>query len=147
VRLPPASALAAAVALAASLASVATPGWARAADPRPGVVDGTTARALAAAGARVVDVRTPQEFAAGHVPGALNIPHDEIARRAAEIGPPSTKVVVYCRSGRRSAIAADALGKLGYPQVYDLGSFSAWPRDPAGAPVKAEAAPQGASAP
>jgi rhodanese-related sulfurtransferase len=99
-------------------------------------VDGATARSLAADGARVVDVRTPQEFAEGHVPGALNVPHDEIARRAEEIGPPSTKVVVYCRSGRRSAVAAQALEKLGYRQVYDLGSFSAWPRDAAGEPVK-----------
>jgi phage shock protein E len=109
-----------------------------AADPgvKPGKVDGSTARALAAGGARVVDVRTPQEFASGHVPGAINIPYDEMGKRAAEIGPTTTRVVVYCRSGRRSAIAAETLGKLGYAQLYDLGTFSAWPTDAGGAPLK-----------
>lgn len=94
---------------------------------KPGVVDGATAKALAAAGARVVDVRTPQEFAAGHVPGAINIPYEEIGKRAAEIGPPSTQVVLYCRTGRRSGIAADALQKAGYSKLYDFKSVSAWP--------------------
>jgi phage shock protein E len=94
---------------------------------KPGRVDGATARSLAAAGAKVVDVRTPDEFASGHVPGAINIPYEEIGKRAAEIGPPSTRVVVYCRSGRRSAIAAEALGKVGYGKVYDLQAVTAWP--------------------
>jgi phage shock protein E len=95
----------------------------------PGRVDGATAKALAAQGAKVVDVRTPQEFAAGHVPGAINIPYDELPRRAAEIGPPSTKVVLYCRTGRRSGIAADALHKAGYANLYDFGSVTSWPGD------------------
>ena len=94
---------------------------------KPGRVDGATAKALAAAGARVVDVRTAQEFASGHVPGALNIPYDELPRRAAEIGPPSTKVVLYCRSGRRSSVAFDALQKAGYANLYDLGTVTSWP--------------------
>jgi rhodanese-related sulfurtransferase len=94
---------------------------------KPGVVDGATAKALAAAGARVVDVRTPQEFASGHVPGAINIPYEEIGKRAAEIGPPSTPVVLYCRSGRRSGIAAEALQKAGYGRLYDFKSITAWP--------------------
>ena len=93
----------------------------------PGVVSGATAKALAAGGAKVVDVRTPQEFAAGHVPGAINIPFDELPRRAAEIGPPSSKVVLYCRTGRRSGIAADALRKAGFNQLYDFQSVTAWP--------------------
>lgn len=95
--------------------------------PAPGVVDGTTAAALAARGARVVDVRTPQEFAAGHVPGAVNIPFDEIARRAGEFGDPDSPVVLYCRSGRRSAIAADALRSLGFVKVYDAQRYDRWP--------------------
>jgi rhodanese-related sulfurtransferase len=115
------------------LAAVALPRPARAApeegvaEVKPGKVDGPTAKALAAAGARLVDVRTPEEFASGHVPGAINIPHDELPRRAAEIGPPSAKVVLYCGTGRRSAIAMEALQKAGYASVYDLGSASAWP--------------------
>ncbi|HYG69276.1 MAG TPA: rhodanese-like domain-containing protein, partial [Anaeromyxobacteraceae bacterium] len=68
----------------------------------PGVIDGATARTLVAKGVKVVDVRTPAEFQRGHVPGALNIPHDEMAKRHAELGPPSTPVILYCRSGRRT---------------------------------------------
>lgn len=120
-------------ALALSLASTAL---GAAPDVPPGRVDGATARTLAAAGARVVDVRTPQEFAAGHVPGAVNIPFDEMAKRAAEIGPPSTSVVLYCRTGRRSGIATDTLHRMGYQKVYDFGSLSAWPVDDKGAPLK-----------
>jgi rhodanese-related sulfurtransferase len=102
---------------------------------QPGDVDGATGKRLAAAGAVVVDVRTPEEFARGHVPGAKNIPHDEIAARAAEIGPPSTPVVVYCRSGRRSALAIESLKELGYRSLWNAGGYDGWPRDeaPAGA--------------
>jgi phage shock protein E len=93
----------------------------------PGVVDGATAKALVAAGARVVDVRTPEEFASGHVPGAINIPFDQLPRRASEIGPPSTPVVLYCRTGRRSAVAGEALQKAGFSKLYDFKSVTAWP--------------------
>jgi rhodanese-related sulfurtransferase len=121
--------------LAALLLAIA-PAWlapspaaaeAAAAGVKPGLVDGATAKALAAGGARVVDVRTAAEFASGHVPGALHIPYDEIPRRASEIGPPSTPVVLYCRTGRRSAIAVEALQKAGYDEVYDFRSVTAWP--------------------
>jgi phage shock protein E len=126
------------LAAVALLAAAVTAFAARAADadPKPGKVDGATARSLAAAGAKVIDVRTPQEFASGHVPGALNIPYDEMGKRAAEIGPPSTKVILYCRSGRRSGIAVETLGKMGYGQLYDLGTLTAWPTDATGAPLK-----------
>jgi rhodanese-related sulfurtransferase len=97
--------------------------------PAPGVVDPATAAALARAGARVVDVRTAQEYAAGHVPAALNVPFDRIAEQAAEIGGPGTPIVVYCRSGRRSAIAAEALRGLGYTKVYDAQRFDTWPQE------------------
>ncbi len=122
--------LVAALLLAASLpalAESAMPSSQASASVKPGVVDGSTARALVAGGARVVDVRTPQEFASGHVPGAINIPFEEIGRRASEIGPPSTQVVLYCRTGRRSGIAAEALQKAGYNRLYDFKSVSAWP--------------------
>jgi len=94
---------------------------------KPGRVDGATARSLVAAGAKVVDVRTPQEFASGHVPGAVNIPYEEIGKRTSEIGPPATAVVLYCRSGRRSAIAVESLEKAGYRNLYDLQTVTAWP--------------------
>jgi phage shock protein E len=100
---------------------------AAAVDVKPGRVDGATAKSLAAAGAKVVDVRTAEEFASGHVPGAINIPYDQIARRASEIGPPSAQVVLYCRTGRRSGIAVEALQKAGYEKLYDLRSVTAWP--------------------
>lgn len=87
-------------------------------------VDGAEARRLVAAGAVIVDVRTPGEFAGGHVEGARNIPVDEIESRLSEI-PREKTVVVYCASGRRSASAAAVLARAGYT-VRDMGPFSAW---------------------
>jgi len=95
--------------------------------PVPGVISGEVAAQLAARGARVVDVRTPQEFAAGHVPGAINVPFDELAGRTAELGDPSRPVVLYCRSGRRSGIAARTLRGLGFDAVYDFQRYADWP--------------------
>ncbi|ACG73967.1 Rhodanese domain protein [Anaeromyxobacter sp. K] len=96
--------------------------------PAAPVVDGPTAKALVDAGARLVDVRTPQEFAAGHAPGAINVPYDEIARRApGELPDRDATLVLYCRSGRRSAIAAKALRELGYTRLHDLQRADAWP--------------------
>lgn len=97
------------------------------ASPAPGVVSGEVARQLVLGGARVVDVRTPAEFAAGHVPGALNIPFDEIGRRAVEVGDPGDPVVLYCRTGRRSGLAAATLRGLGFSRTYDLQRHSNWP--------------------
>jgi phage shock protein E len=114
--------------LALSLLVFATAAFAQGApSPAPGKVDGATAKALVASGVKVVDVRTPEEFASGHVPGAVNIPYDQLPGRAAEIGPPSTSVVLYCRSGRRSGIAVEALQKVGYTKLYDLQTVTAWP--------------------
>lgn len=95
--------------------------------PAPGVVSAAIAARLIADGARVVDVRTPQEFAAGHVPGAINIPFEEVGRRAAEVGDPAEPVVLYCRTGRRSGVAAETLRRLGFGKVYDFQRFSDWP--------------------
>jgi len=58
----------------------------------------------------VLDVRTPEEFAAGHLPGAINIPHTELAARVAELeGSRDRDIVVYCRTGARSAAALGVL--------------------------------------
>jgi rhodanese-related sulfurtransferase len=74
----------------------------------------------------VLDVRTPEEFAAGHVPGAVNVPHDQLANRLAEV-PRDKDVVVYCRSGRRSQIAADILATNGFERISHLeGDMIAW---------------------
>ena len=83
-------------------------------------------RALVAKGARLLDVRTPEEFAAGHVEGARNVPLDELEKRMSEAGPKDQPVVVYCQAGGRSAQAAKILRANGYTQVIDLGPMSAW---------------------
>jgi rhodanese-related sulfurtransferase len=73
----------------------------------------------------LVDVRTPAEYASGHIPTAVNIPNTEIAAR-----PPtedtSALIIVYCRSGARSASAHRTLQGLGYSNVVDFGSVSKW---------------------
>ena len=74
----------------------------------------------------VLDVRTPQEYAAGHVPGAVNVPHDQLASRLAEV-PKDKDVVLYCKSGRRAGIAADVLAANGYTRLSHLeGDMPAW---------------------
>jgi rhodanese-related sulfurtransferase len=91
-----------------------------------GEVSGSEARRLVAAGARLVDVRTPGEFAAGHLPGAVNIPVQELDRRMAELDAKDRPIVLYCRSGNRSGQAARMLESAGYSQVHDLGAMSRW---------------------
>ncbi len=74
----------------------------------------------------VLDVRTPQEFAEGHVPGAVNVPYDQLASRLAEV-PKDKDVVLYCKSGRRAGIAADVLAANGYQRLSHLeGDMPAW---------------------
>lgn len=75
----------------------------------------------------VLDVRTPEEYASGHVKGALNIPVQELRARHTELGDKNTPVVIYCRSGARSAAAARLLRDLGYSKLKDIGAMSNWP--------------------
>ena len=84
----------------------------------------------------VIDVRTADEYAAGHVPGAVNIPYDQMPVRAAEIAVHKDKeVVLYCRSGRRSGIAAETLAAEGFTGLRLLvGDMPGWER--AGYPVE-----------
>lgn len=91
-----------------------------------GDVSRAEARRLVEAGARLVDVRTPEEFAAGHLPGALNLPIQELERRMVELEPRERPIVVYCRSGSRSARAAHLLEKAGFGAIHDLGAMSRW---------------------
>lgn len=72
------------------------------------------------AGALLVDVRSAEEFAAGHLDGAVNIPYTEVDRIAGLIGEDKQRsVVLYCRSGNRSGKATDALRNMGYTGVFN----------------------------
>ncbi|MCI6247427.1 rhodanese-like domain-containing protein [bacterium] len=83
-------------------------------------------RRLAARGALVLDVRTPQEYGDGHLPGAVNLPLSAITQARQVIGSTDRPVIVYCRSGARSARAAAVLTAGGWRQVDDLGGLSNW---------------------
>jgi phage shock protein E len=91
-----------------------------------GSVSSSDARRLVQAGARLVDVRTPEEFASGHIPGAVNIPVQDLGRRMTELDGKERPIVLYCRSGARSSAAARVLESAGYAQVHDLGSMGRW---------------------
>lgn len=71
------------------------------------------------------DVRTPAEYAAGHIPGAYNVPLERLEERLPALPSNGHPVIVCCRSGRRSAMAAELLAQAGR-QVYDLGSIACW---------------------
>lgn len=76
----------------------------------------------------VLDVRTPEEFSQGHIPGAILIPDYELAKRAEKKLPDKNALIlVYCRSGNRSRQAANTLLKLGYTNVKDFGGIIDWP--------------------
>ena len=75
----------------------------------------------------LLDVRTQEEFDAGHIAGSILLPYDEINVKAATVLPDKEKeIVLYCRSGRRSAIAKKALVELGYKDVEDFGGINRW---------------------
>lgn len=86
----------------------------------------------------LVDVRTPAEFEAGHIPGAWNVPVDQVAARVEEIRARASdaELVLYCQSGRRAAIAAGALQAAGVTGLRHLdGDYGGWAA--AGLPVEA----------
>lgn len=76
----------------------------------------------------ILDVRSPEEYREGHIPGAVNIPHDELAGRLDEVpARPDEEIVVHCHSGKRAAMAEDVLRESGYTQVRDLeGHWKGW---------------------
>jgi rhodanese-related sulfurtransferase len=87
----------------------------------------------------LLDVRTPEEFAAGHIPGAVNIPYDQVAARLSAI-PKNDEVVLYCHSGRRAGLAAEVLAANGYTKLAHLeGDMQGWQN--ASRPVEAAPAP------
>ncbi len=76
----------------------------------------------------LVDVRTPEEFRDGHIPGAILLPVDEISTNAKTVIPDKEATYfIYCRSGNRSATAADQLVEMGYQNIYELGGINDWP--------------------
>ena len=76
----------------------------------------------------IIDARTEEEFAEGHIKGAILIPEYEIVKRAEKELPNKDQLIlVYCRSGRRSKIASEELAKLGYTNVKEFGGIIDWP--------------------
>ena len=76
----------------------------------------------------ILDVRTQEEYDQGHIPGAIVISHEEIAEKAEEVLTDKDQLIlVYCRSGRRSKIAAEALVELGYTNIKEFGGIIDWP--------------------
>ena len=76
----------------------------------------------------ILDTREQDEFDEGHIAGAILIPYTEIENKAEEMLPDKDKqILVYCRSGRRSKIAAESLAKLGYSNIKEFGGIIDWP--------------------
>ena len=92
-------------------------------------ISGAEAKALmdSESGYIIIDARTQSEYDEGHIPGAILIPEYEIADRAEKELPDKDQLIlVYCRSGRRSKIAAEELVKLGYTNVKEFGGIIDW---------------------
>ncbi len=87
-----------------------------------GVYDCDSVKKMLASGARLIDVRTPAEFAQGALPGAMNIPLQTIPAAAARFRPEDT-LLVYCRSGSRSMFAQQYLQRMGFSKVHNIGAY------------------------
>ncbi len=84
----------------------------------------TVAAEIAAQKAILLDVRTADEYASGHAPQAKLMPYDSIAQQISSVAPDKNQTIyLYCRSGRRSGIAAETLKSMGYTHVTDLGGL------------------------
>jgi phage shock protein E len=79
------------------------------------------------AGAAIIDVRSPDEFADGFYPGAKNVPINALVNRLTEVGPKDKPVVVYCASGGRSAVAQQILKANGFTDVTNAGGLEDMP--------------------
>ena len=76
----------------------------------------------------ILDVREQDEYDEGHIPGAILIPYTQIEEKADEMLPDKDQLIlVYCRSGRRSKIAAQSLAELGYTNIKEFGGIIDWP--------------------
>ena len=96
----------------------------------PKRINARTAKEIMESGEKIVllDVRTREEYIGGHIKGALNLPYDQIPQKATAIlQEKSTKILVYCASGARSAAGSRSLVSLGYTDVSDFGGIMSWP--------------------
>ena len=76
----------------------------------------------------ILDTRAQEEYDEGHIPGAILIPHDEILQKAESLLTDKDQLIlVYCRSGRRSKLAAEDLQRLGYTTIKEFGGIIDWP--------------------
>ena len=75
----------------------------------------------------LLDVRTEEEFVTGHIPSAINIPVQELEARVDELENKEQKILIYCKSGRRSVIACEILEAYGYTNLYNIGGVVDWP--------------------
>jgi rhodanese-related sulfurtransferase len=104
--------------------------------PRPRRITVAELAAAAAAGATLIDVRSPAEHAQAAIPGSVNLPLHQLVERLAEV--PEGHLVVYCRTGERSSTAASLLDRAGRTEVFDLvGGITAWSRDQKEVPAHA----------
>ena len=88
-------------------------------------------------GYQIVDVRTPEEYASGHIPNAICIPNESIGKQPpAELSDKKQLLLIYCRSGRRSKEATNKLVELGYENVVDFGGIIDWPGEKTTEPPK-----------
>lgn len=90
-----------------------------------GGIGSDDAKKMVADGAVLLDVRTTSEYGSGHLPGAINVPVQDLEKRIGELDP-KKPTVVYCRSGARSARAKRLLDSKGFESVADLGAMSRW---------------------
>ena len=106
---------------------LAVAGLAHADEPGTISPDALAAR-LKAQDVTVIDVRTPEEYGTGHVPGAINIPHDKIQEHLDDLAAVKSRdLVLYCRSGRRTGLAIETLKANGFPHLFHLeGDLPGW---------------------